>query len=702
MLNIEQEGHVAIVTLDNPPVNAIGQAMRQELQQAVAFIDSQESVQAVVLIAAGRTFIAGADITEFGKPPEPPHLPDVIASIEQADKPWVAAIHGSALGGGLEIALGCHYRIAAHSARLGLPEVTLGLVPGAGGSVRLSRLLSAENAVAMVTSGKPVTATEALENGLIDLVTADEDLRRTALDFAGQIIGKALPTGLRYREPLESPDTGFWEAQTQQIARRARGQVSPLRALDCVRQGIELSVEEALAHERKTFLELRASDQAAALRHVFFAERAAPRPPELKDIAVRAVRSVAVIGGGTMGAGIAAALRDANLPVVLIERDEAALQRGRENVARIFNSALKRGRLNEAQCKARLEAITYSVDYAALADIDVVIEAVFEDLDVKRAVFDQLDAVCRSDTILATNTSYLDPDAIASRSRHPGRVLGLHFFSPANVMKLLEIIPTQTTQTEVLATAFALARTLRKIPVQAGICDGFIGNRILKVTRAQAERLLLSGATPAEVDRAMRAFGMPMGPFEAQDLGGLDIAAFQRSAARGRGDSPFAPVADKLVAMNRLGQKSSAGWYDYVPGDRTSQPSETVAAIISEQSTSAGLSVTNYSDLDIVDHIVLPMINEGARILEEGLASGAQDIDLVEIHGYGFPRWRGGLMHHAQTVGLAGIVAKLQAMAALRMCDEPCTYLLDAARDAAWDTARDTARDAAKVESFAK
>lgn len=676
MLTIAHDDEIAVITVDNPPVNAIGHELRRGLHDAVALLDADESVFAVILIASGRTFIAGADLSEFGKTSESPHLPDVVARIEQARKPWIVAIHGIALGGGLEVALGCHYRLASHSARLGLPEVTLGVVPGAGGTVRLPRLIGVESAVQMVTTGKPVSAAEAFSSGLVDALVSDDDLRGEAIRFARQVTPRELPVALSARKPLDYPDADFWAQQGNQVQRRARGQSAPLCALACIRHGIEQHTDKAFAFERDTFLELRAGDQATALRHVFFAERAATKPPEIKDVGARSLRNAAVIGGGTMGAGIVAALRDANLPVVLIERDETALERGRTNVSTIFDGAHKRGRIDDSERKSRLAGITFTTDYATLSNVDVVIEAVFEDLGLKLDVFEMLDAACRTDAVLATNTSYLDPNAIASASRFPERVLGLHFFSPANVMKLLEIIPTHATQADVLATGFSLAKALGKIPVQAGVCDGFIGNRILKTTRAQAERMLMIGVTPADVDRAMRRFGMPMGPFEAQDLGGLDIAAFQRSAARERGESPFAPVAERLVALKRLGQKSFAGWYDYSQGDRTPHPSDKVVGIIRDEAAKVGQSPITLTDAELAEHIVFPMINESARILEVGIAKRAADIDLVEIHGYGFPRWRGGLMHYAETVGLTGIVEKLQKMAAAGLSDEPCDLLV--------------------------
>lgn len=674
-VTIARENAIAVVTVDNPPVNALSQALRQALVEAVATLDADAAVKAVVLICAGRTFIAGADVSEFGKPPQPPHLPDVVATIEGAKKPWVAAIHGSALGGGLEVVLGCAWRVAVPSASLGLPEVKLGIIPGAGGTVRLPRLIGAAAAVDLVTSGSPVGAKKAEGLGLIDAVV-DGDLRAGAIAFANDIAGKARPQPISGRTvaPVEA---GFWEGAEKAVAARAKREAAPLRALASVRKASETDFASAMAFERETFLELRGSEQAAALRHVFFAERAAPRPPELAGVTPRAIRSAAVIGGGTMGAGIAAALRDAGLPVVLIERDAAAVERGLANVRGIYEGSVKRGRIPQAVADERMAGVTGGDDYGLLADTDLVIEAVFEDLAVKRAVFERLSAVCRPDAVLATNTSYLDPDAMSEGVSHPERFLGLHFFSPAQIMKLLEIVPTEATAPEVLATGFALARLLGKIPVRAGICDGFIGNRILKVTRAQAERLLLSGATPAAVDAAMRAFGLPMGPFEAQDLGGLDIAAFQRKAARERGETPFAPVADRLCALERYGQKTGGGWYDYQPGDRAPKPSETVAAIIAE--AAEGRAQLAWDEEGIADAILLPLVNEATRILEERVALRAADIDLVKIHGYGFPRWRGGPMHHAEARGLSAVVAVLDRLAADGLAEPPGDSLRRAA-----------------------
>jgi len=674
-VTITRETAIAVVTVDNPPVNALSQALRQTLVEAVAELDADVAVKAVVLICAGRTFIAGADVNEFGKPPQPPHLPDVVARIEGAKKPWVAAIHGSALGGGLEVALGCAYRVAVAAASLGLPEVKLGIIPGAGGTVRLPRLIDPAAAVELVTSGSPVVAKKAQALGLIDAMI-DGELRAGAIAFATEIAGKPLPQPISGRA-VPAVGAGFWEGAEKAVAAKAKREVAPLRALASVRKASETDFESAMAFERETFLELRGSEQATALRHVFFAERAAPRPPELAGVAPRDLRSAAVIGGGTMGAGIAAALRDAGLPVLLVERDDAAVERGLANIRAIFEGSVKRGRITPEVATERMTSVTGSDDYGLLADTDLVIEAVFEDLAVKRAVFEKLSAVCRPDAVLATNTSYLDPGLISEGVARPERFLGLHFFSPAHVMKLLEIVPTEATAPEVLATGFSLARLLGKIPVRAGICDGFIGNRVLKATRAQAERLLLSGATPSAVDTAMRAFGLSMGPFEAQDLGGLDIAAFQRKAARERGETPYAPVADRLCAIQRFGQKSGGGWYDYVPGDRAPKLSEAVAAIIAEEA--AGQPQRTWDEASITDAIILPMVNEATRILGERVALRSADIDLVKIHGYGFPRWRGGPMHYAEARGLADVVAVLDRLSAEGLAEPSCVGLRKAA-----------------------
>lgn len=639
VLSIARGGEIAVVTVDNPPVNALSTALRQGLWDAVLELDADPTVKAVVLICAGRTFIAGADVTEFGKPPIEPHLPVLVNRIERAAKPWVAAIHGSALGGGFEVALGCRFRVALDSASVGLPEVTLGVVPGASGTVRTPRLAGVAAAVDLITTGRPVKAAKAKAMGLVDSVVMTGELLPAAVDYARNALAHPLPLPASQR-PVTPVEPGFWVEREAAITKRAKGEVAPLHALACVKKAAEAPFAEALAFERETFLSLRGSDQAAALRAVFFAERAALRPAHLKDATPLPIRKAGVVGGGTMGAGIAAALRGAGFLVVLVERDAEAVTRGIANLKAIFDGDVKRGKLTEAQAVDRMAGVTGTADYAALSDADLVIEAVFEEIGVKRAVFAELARVCRPDAMLATNTSYLDPRLIAEGVPNPARFIGLHFFSPANVMKLLEIVPTPETAPEVLATGFALGRSLGKIPVQAGICEGFIGNRILKRYRAAAEGLVRKGVPIAEIDAAMRGYGLAMGPFEAQDLGGLDIAYLQREGARASGQSVPETLGDILVRAGRKGQKTGGGWYDYAIDDRGPLPSPDVDALLSRHIGSAAAAELS----EIADHLIDEIAAEGRAILDEGVAFTPSDIDLVEIHGYGFPRWKGGPM----------------------------------------------------------
>lgn len=676
-IKIEHKGAIAIVQVDNPPVNALSQEVRSGLIEAVQKLDADSTVQGVLLSCAGRTFIAGADVNEFGKPPQEPHLPDVVATIENATKPWLAAIHGSALGGGLEIAMACRFRVAINSAQMGMPEVKLGLVPGAGGCVRLPRLVGAKKAAEMIIKGAPIKAPLAAELGLVDAVF-DADLETQALAWLEQVLKQPLPLPVLAR-PAPEVSAEEWEQFERAFLPRDKREQAPALALQCVKHACESDVPTAQAFERATFLELRGSAQARALRHVFFAERAAVRPPELKGVPAEDIDKAGVVGGGTMGTGIAIALLDAGIKVVLLERNQEALDSGLERITANYENSVKRGRITAEVAEQRMAGITGSIEDNALADMDLVIEAIFEDMQVKRELFERLAKVCRADTILATNTSYLDPSAIAKDIiPSPERFIGLHFFSPAHIMKLLEIVPIPETSDKTVATSFKLAAKLRKIPVRSGICDGFIGNRILRVLRAQAERLLLAGAAPAEIDAAMRGYGMPMGPFEAQDLGGLDIAAFQRKAAIERGEEVFAPVAEKLCELGRLGQKTQGGWYDYAEGDRKPIPSPVVADIIN--TVAAKHTQQQWTEQDIVDCLVLPMVNEAALILQEGIAQRAADIDLVEIYGYGFPRWRGGLLQDAVERGLDQVVARLEHFSAQELTPAPCKKLKDAAK----------------------
>ncbi|MDT0682210.1 3-hydroxyacyl-CoA dehydrogenase NAD-binding domain-containing protein [Roseicyclus sp. F158] len=639
VLTIRREGDIAIATLDNPPVNALSLEVRQALWDAVEELDADPGVRAVILACAGRTFIAGADVKEFGKPPEPPHLPDLVARIEASETPWIAAIHGSALGGGLEIAMGCRFRIAHESAKVGLPEVNLGIIPGASGTVRTPRLMGAKAAVELVTSGRPISAAKAEKAGLVDAVVAG-DLEEEALVFARSALERPLPPRTSERQVEPQPDS-FWQDAAKTASKA--GHQAPVRAVDCLRRATEASFDEAMAHERETFLELRSAPEAAALRHVFFAERAAPRPAHLKGVEPSDIASAGVVGGGTMGAGIATALGLAGLPVTVMETSDEGAERAKTRILGNFDGALKRGKIDAAERERLGDALKVTTDVSDLSSCDLVVEAVFEDLEVKRDVFARLAAACGDRTILATNTSYLDPREIFAGLEGQGRCIGLHFFSPAHVMKLVEIVPLPGTTPETEAAAFKLCARLGKMPVRAGICDGFIGNRILKRYRAEAEALVEQGVPIAEVDAAMRGFGMKMGPFEAQDLGGLDIAAAQRNAAREAGEDVPETLGDLLVAAGRKGQKSRGGWYDYAEGDRTPQPSGKVSELLSSR-------VRGTSDLpreDIAARLVDAMAREGEAILSEGIASRSADIDLVEIHGYGFPRRTGGPMHHS-------------------------------------------------------
>ena len=643
LVSITRDDDIAIVTVNNPPVNALGQQLREELWNAVGRLDDDPLIRGVVLTCAGRTFIAGADVNEFDKAPVPPHLPDLVARIENARLPWLAAIHGAALGGGLEVALGCRFRVAVAGASLGFPEVNLGVIPGASGTVRTPRLVGVSAAVDLITTGRPIKAKRALVIGLIDEVV-EGDLVSAAIVWLRRALDGDLPPALA-RRPLQQQENAFWEERHEEVARRAKGALAPLKALESLKFATEHSFAEAMAFERETFLALRGSRQAAALRHVFFAERATQRPSDLRGMESRPFERIGVVGGGTMGVGIAASLLDAGFPVVLIERDSDAAQRALGNLRATFDGAIKRGKVDEAEAEGRLGRCSASSNLQELAEVDLVIEAVFEDIAVKRDLFIQLDAVCRPDAILATNTSYLDPRMITEGVSNPQRLIGLHFFSPANIMKLLEIVPLPQTDDPTRSAAFALARRLGKIPVQAGICEGFIGNRILKRYRAAAEAMVRRGAAIAEIDGAMRDYGFAMGPFEAQDLGGLDIAHAQRQAARAAGTQVPQTLGDMLVDAGRKGQKVGAGWYDYAAGSRTPLPS----AAVEELLAGSVVAMEALSRGKIAEHLVSEMASEGEVILAEGVARNPADIDLVEIHGYGFPRWRGGPMFAQRT-----------------------------------------------------
>ncbi|MFO1209324.1 MAG: 3-hydroxyacyl-CoA dehydrogenase NAD-binding domain-containing protein [Amaricoccus sp.] len=661
-VTIRRESDCAVVTIDNPPVNAASAAVRAGLVRAIDETEADAKIRAVVLICAGRTFVAGADISEFGRTPAPPALADVVLALEAAGKPWVAAIHGTALGGGLEVALGCGYRIAAGDARLGLPEVGLGLIPGAGGTVRLARLVAPREAVVLLAGGKPVRAQRALELGLIDAV-AEGELLPAALRLAERAAARPRPVPLAARMPAGEPDEAF-EVAARRIVSGARGQVAPVEAVAALRDALALPAAEAFAAERRRFTLLRDGEQSPALRHAFSAERAVSKVPGLENAKLQPTDTVGVIGGGTMGAGIAAATLLSGRSVIMVERDTARLERGLDAARRHLDGSLKRGVIDADGHARHVARLSGSVGYAAIGGADLVIEAVFEDMEVKRAVFAELDRATRADAILATNTSYLDVNEIAASVSDPGRVVGLHFFSPAHVMKLVEVIRTEAVRKDVLATVLGFARSLGKIAVPTGVCDGFVGNRILTRYRQACDIMLIEGALPWQIDAAMREFGMAMGPYEVQDLSGLDIAYANRRRLgwRTKEGVRYVPIADRIVEeTGRLGRKTGAGWYDY---DGTAAPSPVVEAIVVEESSRAGLGRRGFDDTEIVERATTAMIEEGVRILEEGIAGQAAAIDVVMIHGYAFPRWRGGPLYYAERIGLAEVLRRIATYAA--------------------------------------
>ncbi|HUI95219.1 MAG TPA: 3-hydroxyacyl-CoA dehydrogenase NAD-binding domain-containing protein [Xanthobacteraceae bacterium] len=656
-----RDGTIAVITVDHPPVNALNNAVRRGLIDAFTHAQRDAAIEAVVLTGAGRTYIAGADITEFDRPPQVPSTSDVIAAIEQVSKPIVAALHGTPLGGGFEIALACQFRIAAPGTRMGLPEIKLGLIPGAGGTQRLPRLIGMERAMAMILSGETIAADEALALGLIDAIV-EGDLVAQALAFARRMLAeKRAPARARDCDerlaPLRAEPQKFDEMAAAHL-KRARGLKAPACAVEALRGAIALPFDAAVEREWAMFLDLRAGDQSKAQRHVFFAERDAAKIPDLpKDR--RAVESAAVIGAGTMGSGIAMCFANAGIPVTVVEMSTEALKRGLDAAEKNFRATAARGGLSASDVDRRLGLIKGTTDIEAIGAADIIVEAAFEDMAVKQELFARLDRLAKPEAVLATNTSYLDVDAIARSTARPQSVLGMHFFSPANVMRLLEVVRGAQTAPATLAAAMAVGRRIGKIPVVVGVCHGFVGNRMLRVRTAAAERLLLEGALPQDVDAALTKFGFPMGPFAMADLAGLDISWRMRKAQGLR-----AEIADSLCEIGRFGQKTRKGFYLYGEGSRTPQPDPEVEQLIVAASARLGVARQPIDPAGIVDRLIFPMINEGARILDEGIAHRPGDIDVIWIYGYGFPAWRGGPMFYADSVGLSGICERLRAWAA--------------------------------------
>ena len=667
--DLATEGGIAILTLDSPPVNALSAAVRSGIADGIARAVSDPSVSAIVLICAGRTFIAGADITEFGKPMQEPSLHAVIDGIEASTKPVVAAIHGTSLGGGLETALACHFRVAVPSAKLGLPEVKLGLLPGAGGTQRLPRVVGVEKALDMVTSGTPVGAKQAAQAGLVDELAPEGELRAFALAFARRVVDEKRPLK-RVRDLPVHAEPGVFEAFRKANARKFRGFDAPEYNIRCIEAAATQSFDEGQQTERSLFMELMNGTQSKAQRYLFFAEREAAKIPNLaKGTPVRDIKKVGIIGAGTMGGGISMNFLSAGFPVTIVETNEAALHRGVGVMRGNYENTAKKGRLTTEQVERNMGLLTPSLSLDDLADCDLVIEAVFENMEVKREIFSKLDTIVKPGAILASNTSYLNIDEIAGMTKRPESVCGMHFFSPANVMRLLEVVRGEKTAPDVLETVMQLARKIGKVAVVAGVCHGFIGNRMLELRQREANKLILEGAMPWDVDRVIYEFGFPMGPFQMADLAGLDIGW---SAETSKGVT----LRDQLCERDRRGQKTRAGFYDY-DANRERTPSPIVEELVLRQSAEKGVTRRQISDQEILERCIYPMINEGALILEEGKAYRASDIDIVWLNGYGWPAYRGGPMFYADTVGLGTVVAKLREFQSMSEADFKPAPLLE-------------------------
>jgi 3-hydroxyacyl-CoA dehydrogenase len=652
-ISTRRHGDILIVTSNNPPVNALGHAVREGLVAAIAEADGDEAVRAVVIICQGQTFFAGADITEFGKPMQMPMLPMVVDIIENCTKPVVAAIHGTAFGGGLEVALASHYRVAVPSAKLGVPEVKLGLLPGAGGTQRLPRLAGVRKALEMAATGNPIGAQEAYEVGLVDRLI-EGDLEQHAVAYADEVkAARPLPRSSERQEKLVDVDPGVFEAFRKENARKFKGFEAPEKNIQAIEAAVAKPYAEGVQDERRLFMELMSGTQARAQQYFFFAERQAAKIDGLPEgTTPRAVERVGVIGAGTMGGGISMNFLSAGIPVTIVEMQQEALDRGTGVMRKNYEASAAKGRITAEQAQGAMGLLKPTLTLEDLADCDLIIEAVFENMDVKKEVFGKLDRIAKPGAILASNTSYLDVDEIAASTSRPQDVVGLHFFSPANVMKLLEIVRGAKTAPDVLMTAMQLAKRIRKVAVVAGVCYGFIGNRMLMPRQIQSNRLLLEGATPEQIDRVHVEFGMPMGPFQMADLAGVDIG-WHRDPAR------IENVRDALCAADRWGQKKGAGFYDYDEKRRPS-PSPQVAAIIDDFRAKEGVEPREIGDQEIIERTLYTMVNEGSKILEEGMAQRASDVDVVWVYGYGWPVWRGGPMFWADTEGLEKIVEGLR------------------------------------------
>ena len=662
VVSYELIDNIGVISVNNPPVNALAQVVREGIHTAIQSAQQDES-EAIVLYCEGRTFIAGADITEFGKPPQEPGLPVVLGAIENSSKAVIAAIHGTALGGGFEVSLACHYRCAIPSAKEGLPEVKLGLLPGAGGTQRAPRIAGVKAALDMITSGNPVGASKALEMGLIDKVIDGSDLKAGALQYAKELVGADAPLR-RIRDITIDPSTveeGYFEAARKQLARRARGQIAQDKIVSCIEAAVELPMDQGLERERELFVELVTSPESAAMRHIFFAERLATKIKDLpKDTPTREINKVAIIGGGTMGGGIAMCFANVGIPVTMLEINDEALARGMGIIEKNYKITVQKGKLPEDQMASRIALINGTTNYEELNDVDLVIEAVFENLELKKEIFAKLDGVCKQGAILASNTSYQDIDQIAAATSRPQDVVGMHFFSPANVMKLLENVRGEKTADDVIATAMKIGKKIGKVCALSRVCYGFIGNRMLGGYGRESQMLLMDGCTPVQVDSALEKFGMAMGPLAMGDLAGLDVGYKARQARTDLPDDPkLYRMGTVLVEMGRHGQKTGSGFYQYDPETRRRMSDPEVEAMIKDEAAKIGVEQREISDEEIIARCLYPLINEGAKILEEGIAQRPSDIDVVYVFGYAFPVAKGGPMHYADQVGLKNVYDKI-------------------------------------------
>ena len=666
------QGDVAVIAMNNPPVNGLGYETRVGITNGLEKANADPAVKAIVLTGAGKAFSGGADIKEFNSPRamQEPILLSVITAVENSQKPVVAAVHSVAMGGGLELALGAHYRIAAPGAKIALPEVKLGLIPGAGGTVRLPRVLGAETALNMIVKGDPVNS-EVLAGlpgqKLFDKMAASpESLLDEAIAFAREVAAKGGELPLVRHLPCKHPQgPAYFQFARNMVRGMAKNFPAPEKCVDAVENATKLKFDDALAKEREIFINLMQTPECKALRHIFAAERAASKIPDVgSDVKPRAVNKVAVIGAGTMGGGISMNFLNAGIPVTILETKQEALDRGLATIRKNYEAQVKKGKLKQDKYEQRMALLTPTLKYEDIADADLVIEAVFEEMGVKEQVFKKLDEVMKPGAILASNTSTLDVDKIAAFTKRPQDVVGMHFFSPANVMKLLEVVRGAKTAKDVLATVMAIAKKIRKTAVVSGVCDGFIGNRMIEQYSRQAGFLLEEGATPQQVDKAIEKFGFAMGPFRMGDLAGNDIGwAIRKRRYVEKPDMKYSKTADLLCEMGRYGQKTGAGWYDYQPGKRDAIPSKLVEEMVEKHRKDQGITPRKISDQEIVERLVYSLVNEGARIVEDGIASKASDIDMVYLTGYGFPIWRGGPMKYADQMGLFNVAESMKRFA---------------------------------------